>query len=62
MSEPQNSVLNGAGDLAMDGDIRPWIGSIVQIVKKTKSGMYQIRTNGGDLYSVPKRNLDVLIS
>lgn len=49
--------LNGSRDLAMDGDIRPYIGQLVDLVKITKAGLYQIRTSDGQLFSVPKYNL-----
>jgi len=52
------TILNGDGDLAMDGHIRPYIQTTVEVVKITKSGLYQIRTHDGKLFSVPKRNLD----
>ena len=52
------TMLNGAGDLAMESVFRPYIGQPVEIVKITKGGLYQIRTSDGKLLSVPKRNLD----
>lgn len=52
--------LNGNGDLAFDGDLRPYIGHEVEFVKVTKSGLIQVRGADGKLVSVPKRNLDPL--
>ncbi len=49
--------LNGNGDLAMDGDIGHYIGQVVEFVKVTKAGLYQVRASDGQLFSVPKRNL-----
>lgn len=51
-------ILNGSGDLGIDGQIRPFIGQYVQFQKVCKSGLHQIRTETGELFSVPKRNLD----
>ena len=52
--------LNGRGDLAFDGEIKPYIRTEVTLVKITKSGLYQVRALDGTLLSVPKRNLDGL--
>lgn len=55
--------LNGHGDLAMDGEICPYIGQLVEWVKLCKSGLIQIRTNDRKLFSVPQRNLtDIQVS
>lgn len=56
--ELQRVWLNGDGDLAMDGSLRPYIGTEVEILRVTKSGLYQIRTHDGKCFSVRKRNLD----
>lgn len=50
--------LTGAGDLAMISDLRPYIRTVVQLVKRTKSGKYQVRAHDGTLITVPKRNLE----
>jgi hypothetical protein len=50
--------LNGLYDLGLEAQIRPYIGTVVEIVKQTKAGLYQIKTHDGKLFSVPKRNLD----
>lgn len=49
--------LNGNGDLGMDGTIRPYIDSLVEIVRVAKDGLYEIRTGDKKLFRVPKRNL-----
>lgn len=49
--------LNGNGDLGIDPEIRPYIDQVVDIVKRCKSGLYQIRTSDLRLFSVPKSNL-----
>ena len=56
---PMNAVLNGRGDLAMDGALRPYIGASVVVLKITRAGLYQIRAADGKLLSVPKRNLTI---
>ena len=53
----QEAILNSFGDLAVIGELKPIIGKKVEVVKKTKSGLYQIKYNG-ETYSVPKKNLD----
>jgi len=50
-------ILNGSGDLGIDGAIRPYIGQQVSFVKVCRSGLYQIQTEDGRYFSVPKRNL-----
>jgi hypothetical protein len=57
---PTHARLNGRRDLAWESELRPYIGSRVEIVKTCKSGLIQIRTSDGGLYSVPKRNLDLV--
>lgn len=57
--EPQPGdqvVVNGMGDLMMDRDLGMHIGQTVTVVKKTKSGLYQVQTHAG-LKSYAKRNL-----
>ena len=56
----QRVLLNGARDLAFEGEIRPYLYTPVEIVKHTKAGLYQIRTHDGSLFSVPKYNLEPL--
>ena len=53
-------ILNGSGDLGIDGAIRPYIGQQVQFLKVCKSGLYQILTDDGHSFTVPKRNLTEL--
>lgn len=51
-------VVNGGGDLFMDGDVRPCIGKVVRVVGCTKGGLYRVRLPDGRTFSIPKRNLD----
>lgn len=53
-------VLNGSGDLGIDAEIRWYIDERVTLIKICKSGLYQIKTQDGKLFSVPKRNLETL--
>ena len=55
---PGTYILNGMGDLAMEHGIRKHIRTEVEVIKKTKSGLYYIRTSDGKFFSVPKFNLD----
>jgi len=49
--------LNGEGDLGIYGDIRPYIYKMVYIIKVCKSGLYQVKSEDGYIFSVPKYNL-----
>ena len=50
-------ILHGNGDLGCNRELRKYIGTLVSVVQKNKSGTYQVRTDDGKLISVPKRNL-----
>ena len=52
-------VLNGKQDLAFDGDLRPFIGTSVRMVKILKSGLVDVETMDGRPLPcpVPQRNL-----
>jgi len=54
------ATLNGKGDLACDGDARPYINTMVNVGKRCKSGLYLIITHDGKKITVPKRNLESL--
>lgn len=51
-------MLGGRGDLAFDGEIKPYIGQVVTVIKQCKNGLYQIETRDKKLFSVSIRNLD----
>lgn len=53
--------VNRSGDLFMEAEARPFIEQVVEVVKITKGGLYQIRLPDGRVYSLPKRNLDLLL-
>ena len=55
----QYAIVNGIGDLAMDGDKRAFIGETVFVERKTKSGMYVVMKHDGVKCVLPKRNLDM---
>lgn len=50
--------LNGLSDLFMDGDICQYIGTEVTLLKFTKGGLAYVRAHDGEMFSVPRRNLD----
>lgn len=50
--------LTGAGDLAMDGELRPYIRTQVEFVRHTKAGLAYCRTHDGKMVSVPFSNLE----
>lgn len=52
--------LNGAGDLAMDFDARPFIGSKCVVIKTTKAGLVQVALveDRRRTYSAPQRNVE----
>ena len=52
--------LNGRGDLAFSGWLRPWINSDrwLRIVKLTRSGMAYLQRDDGQFESVPPRNVE----
>lgn len=49
--------VNGYGDLAFEGDKRPFIGQIVKVNKITRAGLIEVLL-GNNRTSVPARNLD----
>lgn len=53
-------LLNGFGDLAMSGELRPFINKFcgLRIVNLTKSGMALLEIEGKEM-SVPPRNVDL---
>jgi len=53
--------LNGKGDLAMLGWLRPWINTDrwLKIVKLTRGGMAYLVSDNGQYVSVPPRNVDI---
>lgn len=53
-------VINSHRDLMMDRNLGKHIGDTVSIVKKNKSGLYQVRTWDG-LKSYPKYNLNPVV-
>lgn len=53
----REAIVNGAGDLGMDGDLRDIIGERVTIVKLTNGGMALVSWQSR-LYIVPPRNLE----
>lgn len=53
-------MVNGLGDLYMDYDARPFMNRVVEFVKVTKAGLYQVRLADGRTYSFAKRNIDRL--
>lgn len=55
-------VLTGKNDLAMVGEIKPYVGQVVERVKVCKSGLIQVRTADGTLLSVPRSNLEPTMS
>lgn len=55
---PGEYFLNGSGDLAFEFDIRPYINTYVQVLKKCRSGLYYVHTPDGKFFSVAKHNLD----
>ncbi|MFW9876259.1 MAG: hypothetical protein ACFFG0_24425 [Candidatus Thorarchaeota archaeon] len=52
-------IINGYGDLAMDGELKPFIRERipVKIIKKVKSGLIQVELTPGKFRSVPQKNL-----
>lgn len=50
--------VNGCGDLAVCYEARQFIGSAAKVIKKTKSGLVQIKNERGQI-SLPARNLDL---
>lgn len=54
-------LINGSYDLAMDGEMRPYIGKVVFIEQKTKGGMYVFR-DGKNILTVAKRNLSPTVT
>lgn len=58
----QTCTVNGVGDLFMEYDARPFLGSACVVVKITKSGLIQValKTDPKMVYSFPKRNIDLL--
>lgn len=52
-------LLNGWGDLAMDSELRPHIGNVLEVVRIAKSGLIVLKTEKGTI-SVPRRNLQLL--
>jgi hypothetical protein len=49
--------INGAGDLMFDRSFGKHIGESVTVIKRCKSGLYQVQTSDGPK-SFAKRNLD----
>lgn len=56
---PGRYILNGSGDLGIEGRIRRYFGKEVDVIKKCKSGLYYIFTENDGYWSVPKHNLEV---
>lgn len=52
----REAVVNSAGDLGMDGDLRDIIGERVRIIKLTSGGSVLVSWKSR-LYVVPPRNL-----
>lgn len=50
--------LNGRRDLAMDGELRRYIGTQVDFIRFTRGGLAYCKTNDGKFISVPRANLD----
>lgn len=49
--------VNGGGDLAMNGDLRPVIGQVVELKReRTKKGFAEVSFEG-QLYYVPPKNI-----
>lgn len=53
--------VNPDGDIGIDPDIRRIIGKESRVIKRCKSGLVQIECEG-KLYSIPLRNLDLIVS
>ena len=51
-------IINGKRDLAIESEIKPYIGHPVTFVKVNKSGLYQVMTRDGRLLNIAKYNLD----
>jgi hypothetical protein len=54
------ATLNGHGDLMVEKlTYGPYIGTLVNVVKRCKSGLWYVETHDGKFLSVPQRNLDI---
>ncbi len=53
-------VINGRGDLAMDGEIKPYIYQECVVVQRNKNGLFLVRpkANPNVKLSIAKKNLD----
>lgn len=54
--------VNSDGDLYFEYETRVFIGQECTIIKKTKSGLIQVRLNSNPkkVYSVPQQNIDLI--
>ena len=57
-----SAIVNGKRDAAMIGEIKPFIGRLVNVIKVKKNGLYLVELNEDPtkIESIPKYNLDFI--
>lgn len=49
--------VSGVGDLGIVAEARPFIGEVVEVKRKLKSGLYIVQLPDGRTHPIPKSNL-----